>query len=65
MLYVVAFFRMRVDTEVSQRSAGEKVCQRICQESFYLGSLAYWHLHFEPRMLFNEQVGSGIGCSYG
>eukprot|EP00434_Breviolum_minutum_P024888 symbB.v1.2.021981.t1/scaffold1899.1/size238565/17 len=26
------------------------------KESFYLGSLAYWHLHFEPRMLFNEQV---------
>eukprot|EP00435_Cladocopium_sp_Y103_P017458 s4575_g4.t1 len=25
-------------------------------EPFYLGSLAYWHLHFEPRMIFNEQV---------
>jgi len=26
------------------------------EEPFYLGSLAYWHLHFEPRMIFNEQV---------
>ncbi|CAJ1328482.1 unnamed protein product [Effrenium voratum] len=26
------------------------------EEDVYLGSLAYWHLHFEPRMVFNEQV---------
>ncbi|CAK9095057.1 Uncharacterized protein SCF082_LOCUS44664 [Durusdinium trenchii] len=26
------------------------------EEPFYLGSLAYWHLHFEPRVVFNEQV---------
>ena len=58
-------FQKAMTQKSAKGSAGEKVCiQRICQESFYLGSLAYWHLHFEPRMLFNEQVGSGIGFSW-
>ncbi|CAE8634158.1 unnamed protein product [Polarella glacialis] len=25
-------------------------------EPWFLGSLSYWHLHFEPRLVFNEQV---------
>lgn len=23
---------------------------------YFLGSISYWHLHFEPRIVFNEQV---------
>ncbi|CAE7857611.1 unnamed protein product [Symbiodinium necroappetens] len=26
------------------------------EEPLYLGSLAYWQVHFEPRILYNEQV---------
>eukprot|EP00929_Paragymnodinium_shiwhaense_P001439 TRINITY_DN101679_c0_g1_i1.p1 TRINITY_DN101679_c0_g1~~TRINITY_DN101679_c0_g1_i1.p1 ORF type:complete len:582 (-),score=92.66 TRINITY_DN101679_c0_g1_i1:4-1749(-) len=25
-------------------------------EPHFLGSLSYWHMHFEPRLVFNEQV---------
>merc|ERR1712008_503927 len=25
-------------------------------EPWFLGSLSYWHMHFEPRVVFNEQV---------
>eukprot|EP00445_Apocalathium_hangoei_P041484 CAMPEP_0203977166 /NCGR_PEP_ID=MMETSP0359-20131031/101478_1 /ASSEMBLY_ACC=CAM_ASM_000338 /TAXON_ID=268821 /ORGANISM="Scrippsiella Hangoei, Strain SHTV-5" /LENGTH=582 /DNA_ID=CAMNT_0050915375 /DNA_START=48 /DNA_END=1793 /DNA_ORIENTATION=+ len=26
------------------------------EESWFLGSISYWHMHFEPRVIFNEQV---------
>lgn len=36
--------------------------RRSSTDPLFLGSLSLWHMHFEPRIIFNEQASTAHAC---